>query len=114
MNSMPEPRIEIRHAASGGKGQITLKHLLEKEAMGEKCNLYAEVTIYPGSSLGYHEHHGNSETYYIISGEGEYIDDKITRRVKAGDVTFTPSGHGHGMTPVGDKPIVFMALIIND
>lgn len=114
MNSVYEPRIEINHAAKGGKGQVIMKHLLEKEMMGDKCTLYAEVTIHPGSTLGYHVHEGDSESYYIISGEGIYTDDNVTRRVKAGDVTFTPSGHGHAMEPVGDKPIVFMAMILKD
>ena len=34
--------------------------------------------------------------------------------VKAGDVTFTPDGQGHGMTNTGDEDLVFMALIILD
>lgn len=109
-----EPKIQINYAAKGGKGQVTMEHLLEKEMMGEKCKLYARVTIYPGSSLGFHIHEGDSESYFIISGEGEYRDDDVVRRVKAGDVTFTPSGHGHALEPVGDKPIVFMALILAD
>ena len=30
---------------------------------------------------------------------------------KAGDVTFTPDGKGHGMKNIGDTDLVFMALI---
>ena len=72
------------------------------------------MTIEPGSSLGFHEHHGESETYYIISGKGEYDDDGVKRTVSAGDMTFTPDGHGHGLKCLGDAPVVFMALIIFD
>ena len=34
--------------------------------------------------------------------------------VKAGDVTFTPDGKGHGLKNTGDTDLVFMALIIFD
>lgn len=66
------------------------------------------------SSLGYHEHHGESETYYILTGEGNYDDNGRIRPVKAGDVTFTPDGCGHALTNTGDTDLVFMALIIKD
>ena len=79
-----------------------------------KCGLYSEVTLEPGCSLGYHEHHNESETYYILSGKGIYSDNGTLRMVKAGDVTFTPDGQGHGMTNTGDEDLVFMALIILD
>lgn len=65
-----------------------------------------------GCSLGYHEHHGETETYYILSGEGEYDDNGVKRPVKAGDITITPDGKGHGLTNTGDTDLVFMALII--
>ncbi len=41
------------------------------------------MTLEPGCSLGYHEHHGESETYYIIQGQGEYNDNGKYRPVKA-------------------------------
>ena len=62
--------------------------------------------------MGYHEHHGESETYYILSGEGEYDDKGTKRMVKAGDITYTPDGRGHGLINTGDTDLVFMALII--
>ncbi len=53
---------------------------------------------------------------HIISfaGEGNYDDNGRIRPVKAGDVTFTPDGMGHGLTNTGDTDLVFMALIILD
>ena len=98
----------------GGDGEVKIKHILGEKQLNGKCGLYAEVTIEPGSSLGFHAHHGESETYYIISGKGEYDDDGVKRTVSAGDMTFTPDGHGHGLKCLGDEPVVFMALIIFD
>ena len=66
-----------------------------------------------GSSLGYHEHHGNTETYFILSGTGEYSDNGEKYTVKAGDCTFCAEGNGHGLENTGNEDLVFMALIIN-
>ena len=98
----------------GGKGYLIIKHLLGEKELNGKCGLYAEVTIEPGCSLGYHEHHGESETYYILKGQGIYSDNGTLRMVKAGDVTFTPNGQGHALTNTEDTDLVFMALIIKD
>ena len=105
---------EVVKNMCGGDGEVRIKHILGEKQLNGKCGLYAEVTIEPGSSLGFHEHHGESETYYIISGKGEYDDDGVKRTVSAGDMTFTPDGHGHGLKCLGDEPVVFMALIIFD
>ena len=96
----------------GGNGHVIIKHILGETQLNGKCGLYAEVTIEPGCSLGYHEHHGESETYYLQSGTGDYNDNGTIRPVKAGDVTFTPSGKGHALANTGNTDLVFMALII--
>lgn len=96
----------------GGKGWMHIERLLDQKEMGEHVGMYAKVTIDPESSLGYHEHHGDGECYYILEGEGLYDDNGTKRMVKAGDVTFTPSGKGHAIENVLDTPLVFMALII--
>ena len=109
-----EIKTEIIKNMCGGDGEVRIKRLLGEKELHGNCGLYAEVTIPAGSSLGYHEHHGESETYYILSGEGDYDDNGTKRMVKAGDVTFTPDGMGHGLKTMGDEAIVFMALIVMD
>lgn len=98
----------------GGVGHVLIKEILDKEQLNGKCRLYAQVTLEPGCSLGFHEHHEESETYYIISGKGIYSDNGTLRMVEAGEMTFTPNGKGHAMTNAGEEDLVFMALIIAD
>ena len=111
---MSELKVERKENMCGGEGHVLIKHILGEKELNGKCGLYAEVTIEPGCSLGYHEHHNESETYYILRGEGDYNDNGTARPVKAGDVTFTPDGKGHGLKNTGDTDLVFMALIIFD
>ena len=101
----------IEHMCEGN-GHVIIKEILDAPQLNGKCRMYAEVTLEPGCSLGYHEHHGESETYYILSGEGEYDDNGTKRTVKAGDVTHTPDGCGHALANTGNTDLVFMALII--
>ena len=99
----------------GGEGAILFEYLLDDEQLNNMCRLYAKVTLMPGSSLGFHEHQGESETYYILSGNGTYINTKKEEtEIYPGDVTFTASGEGHGLKNTGKEKLVLMALIIYD
>lgn len=99
----------------GGEGVILFEYLLEEEQLKGMCRLYAKITMKPGSSLGYHVHEGESETYYILSGTGTYLNTKKEEtEVYRGDVTYTSSGEGHGIKNTGNENLVFMALIIYD
>ena len=98
--------------SANGVGEVLIEKILDEE-LADKCGLYARVTIPAGSVLGYHEHHGNGENYFVLSGEAIYDDNGVKRVVKAGDRTWTPSGTGHGLdNSQGAEDLVFMALIV--
>ena len=98
--------------ASGGEGYILKEALLTGVELGEHCKMFSRVTIRPGCSLGYHEHHGETETYYVLSGTGIYDDNGTEVTIEAGDVTFCKDGDGHGVRNAGDEDLVFAALIL--
>ena len=98
--------------SANGVGELKLELILEEE-LGDKCGLYAKVTIPAGSVLGYHEHHGEGESYFVLSGEAVYDDNGAKRTICPGDKTWTPSGSGHGVdNSAGKEDLVFMALIV--
>ena len=106
--------IEKVEHASGGKGYILKKKLLSATELKDKVGMFAEITLKPGCSLGYHVHSDNAEAYYILSGEGEYDDNGEIRTVKPGDVTYTSDGKGHSLENKSQNDLVFIALIINN
>ena len=114
MTKAGEREVVTVERVNGGAGFIMKEALLLPEELGEHCKMFSRVTLKPGCELGHHEHHGETETYYILSGKGIYSDNGTLRMVSAGDVTFTPDGQGHGLTNSGDEDLVFMALIILD
>ena len=87
--------------------------LLTPEQMGGKCRMFAKVSILPGHTLAAHEHHGESEAYYILSGKGIYEDDGRKMPALPGDCFFCEDGHSHGIACDGEEPVEFIALIIN-
>lgn len=80
-------------------------------ALSGKVTLFAKVTILPGDELSYHEHHGETEVYHILSGEGLYQDNDKTYPVEAEMTTFCEDGNGHAISCKGDEPLVFLAMI---
>ncbi|MFV0528743.1 MAG: cupin domain-containing protein [Lachnospiraceae bacterium] len=108
-----EYKMEIVEQMCGGRGRVIIRHLPEQEARYNRCGLCA-VIIEPGSSLGYHVHHGESEMYYILQGTGLYEEPEGRRTVQAGAMTLTCNGQGHALENVGNEDLVFMALIIKD
>ena len=77
-----EHEIVRKEKANGGKGHIIIEHLLTKNELKEQCGMFAHVTLEPNCSLGYHEHHGNGEAYYITKGSGLYSDNGNIIEVK--------------------------------
>ncbi|MDD2979085.1 MAG: cupin domain-containing protein [Hespellia sp.] len=97
---------------NGGAGHLLRESLLTPEQWGEHCGLFAKVTLEAGCELGYHEHHGETETYYILTGKGLYDDNGTEVAVEAGDVVYCEDGNGHGMKNAGNSDLSFVALIL--
>jgi len=93
-------------------GTLRLYKLLEAPEKPEKLRTYARAILAPGGAVEFHEHHGESESYYILSGKGLYNDNGIETEVHPGDITYTPSGSGHGIKNTGSEDLHFMALIV--
>ena len=99
---------------AGGKGLLKLTKPSESIGGPEKVRTFALAELEPNSAVGFHMHYGESESYYILSGTGVYNDNGTLVPVEAGDVTFTPSGEGHGLENTGDGILKFIALIVLD
>lgn len=83
-------------------------------SLGAYCKMFNEVTLKPGCEIGYHEHHGETETYYLTKGAGIYNDNGKEYPVEVGDVTFCADGNGHGIKNAGEEDLVFVALILKE
>ena len=70
----------VKENANGGKGQVVVKHILDDNELNAKCKMFAEVTIAPGCSLGYHEH--TARARHIISSRDRASTMTMERNVR--------------------------------
>jgi quercetin dioxygenase-like cupin family protein len=106
-NMKVEPKEKLR----GGEGKITMTHLVPAEAR-RHTKLFAEGSLEPGASIGYHDHPDDVEYFVILHGNGVVNDDGVEKPVKKGDVVITGNGSFHGLKNTGQGTLDMLALII--
>lgn len=105
-------KVEVKEHVRGGEGSVEFHHVVSKEELCGHGRLFACLRIKPHSSIGIHEHIGETEPYYIISGNGIYIDQDGSRiPVGPGDVCLLDFGKSHGIENPNDEDLVMMALV---
>jgi putative mannose-6-phosphate isomerase len=106
--------VEHKAHAFGAEGNIHICSLVSgRGELNEKGRAFAHTSVDVGAGIGYHEHHGETEWFHILSGEGEFCDNGTWQPVRAGDVTVTPDGCGHALRNTGSVPLEFVALILD-
>lgn len=105
----------VKENLRGGKGSITLYPILSPEELMGHGTMYARVVIPPHCSIGWHQHVGNTEPYYIIKGEGTFIDNDESRTtVHPGDICTIACGQWHSMENNSEEDMEMIALVINE
>ena len=82
------------------------------DEMYGKGRVFNHLFLEPGCEIGWHVHHGDGETYYILKGQGEYSDNGTVTTLGPGDVAFVDDGEGHSLKNVGQEPLEAIALIL--
>ena len=106
-----EMKIEDKECLRDGVGKVRLTYLTDNSAQ-KNVRLLAEVTLEPGSSIGFHRHDSETEYYFILSGTGSVNDDGNEVNVKQGDSVITGNGASHSIKNTGSDALVFHAVIV--
>ena len=106
---------ETKYNLRGGNGPIYYNHILTADELMGHGTLFSRTILPPGSSIGVHQQVGNTEPYYILKGNGIFIDADGSRiEVGAGDVCVIQCGESHGLENNSDEDLEIIALIINE
>ena len=98
--------------ARGGIGSIEMHTKITKEDQVEGLSLFAKVVVSPHSTIGYHQHTDDAEAYYVVKGEGVFLDHNEERvPVKAGDLCLIKKGQSHGMENLTDDELEMIAVV---
>ena len=106
-----EMKVETKERFRDGEGSTIMTHLLDGSTQ-KNARLFAEITLNPGCSLGYHQHDSETEYYFILSGSGTVNDDGKEVLVKQGDSIITGNGASHSIMNTGSVPLIFHAIIV--
>ena len=86
---------EYREHMRDGNGIVEITNFATPEELNNKGRLFANITLNPGCSIGYHVHEKDSELFYIMKGQVLYNDNGEECVLSAGDVMLCPAGTGH-------------------
>ena len=108
-------RTIVQENVRGGKGAVEFHHILSEEELYGHGKLYAKVVIRPHSSIGMHQHVGNTEPYFILKCKGIFVDNDLSRtEVGPGDVCYIEVGQSHALENHSQEDLIFMALVYNE
>lgn len=98
----------------GGAGEVICREIMGEYEKSETGFKFIHDNLIPsGASIGEHEHCGDEEVYFIVSGEGEMVIDGERCRVGPGDVCLTRHGHRHSLTNTGSGPMRLIVMATN-
>lgn len=96
----------------GGEGVMIGNEYLRNAGIKSKLSGFNIMNLEPGGAVGFHQHVGNEEIYYIISGNGIARDNDNESAVEAGDLIYTGDGDWHSIKNTGTDMLVFAAFIV--
>ncbi|MDV6378646.1 cupin domain-containing protein [Sporosarcina sp. GW1-11] len=95
-----------------GIGRVQIQKIVTEDDQIEGLSLFATVIVEPQSSIGYHLHTKDAEAYYILRGEGIFLNHLQQRiPVKAGDLCLIAKGQSHGLENPNDRAIELIAVV---
>ena len=103
---------EYRENMRGGNGTVEITNFATPAELNDKGRLFANITLNPGCSIGYHVHERDSELFYLIKGTALYNDNGVECTLSAGDVMICPAGTGHSIANAGDEDVEVCAVIV--
>lgn len=103
---------EARENMRGGPGIAELLFIVPRENLPPKIRYTGVITLKKGCGIGSHQHSGEEEIYYCMSGEGVLDDNGTERVLKAGDSHVYEDGAAHGILNKKDEDLKLFAVIV--
>ena len=105
-------KTEYREHMRDGNGTVELTSFATPAELNDKGRLFANITLNPGCSIGYHIHENDSELFYLMKGQVLYNDNGVECTLTAGDVMICPAGTGHSIANNGTEVAEVCAVIV--
>ncbi len=103
---------DIKENLRGGVGALDFTHIFEKAELSGKANMFAEVKLLPGQSIGEHPHGDEGEIYIVKSGVATVTDCGKEYELNVGDAMWTTGGETHSVENKSNEELVIYAIIL--
>jgi mannose-6-phosphate isomerase-like protein (cupin superfamily) len=97
----------------GGKGAGKLQVFFQAGEFSSPLCAFNVLTLEPGVSVGYHQHVGSEEVYWVLEGKGIARDDQETLELGPGDALLTRDQHFHSIENTGTAPLKILTVMAN-
>lgn len=101
-NELPE---KVVNGLRGGQGAVGVKTFQDDD------NKLMMLRLTPGAFIGRHTHETDSETMYILKGEGTMESGEVLLPVLTGDCHYCAKGQWHSLKNTGESDLVCLAVI---
>jgi len=106
-------RTELLPNLKDGKDTVKVVNFIEGEEVDNKGRLFGISIIPVGGSIGYHQHVGDFEIYYILQGKALVNDNGEEAFLESGDMMYCKEGDFHSIQNIGAVELQYVALILN-
>ena len=96
---------EIIPNMRGGEKEVAVK------AFNDGSNKIMYGKLIPGATIGLHTHETNSETLYILEGNGKVLYEGEYIPLPTGSCHYCPKGKSHSLINDSDADLRFFAVI---
>lgn len=95
-----------------GQGIMFLNAYLSNNELQNSMTGFNMMELQECGEIGYHQHKGDEEIYFIISGKGIVKDNGVEMEVGEGDLIYTKDEEWHGLKNIGNEALKFIAFIV--
>ena len=103
-NNLKTDATFVKHPTQEG---VFMKHFFCSEDNDRLNNL--EVNIVPGFQIAPHTHDNSTEFFYVVSGQGEFLDDTEWKAINKGTAFKAPQGMTHAIKNTGNETLVIFS-----
>jgi mannose-6-phosphate isomerase-like protein (cupin superfamily) len=108
--SLEDIRCQMVNGNHGGAGDIEFRRLLEQAEFESPIDFVDYTVIPPGSTIGSHEHSGNEEIYFVVTGKPRIRVGTCERRLQRGSLAVVRSGQTHQLINDTDEPAAIFVI----
>jgi quercetin dioxygenase-like cupin family protein len=109
--SKNDSNFSIIENCKNGKGLLHKWSYLSDKIFVKSLCMMSFIILEPTASIGKHQHNNTMECFYILEGEGLYIENGNEISVKEGDLLYLDDGGSHALINSSPHNIKFIAFM---